>query len=325
MAKRLVRLTSGLFRRLPMADESRRAGPVLVSRTIAMSRRRAAASVRAPSMECEVVCQPNEAICHRHPWTRFIRSNASPEHASKSRCDGECSGLHHSETSGHEHSHTGPRRGAMPWPPRRHSSRASTGLGIDAGRCNDGLRRCVQGRRRIHPRQRAHQPRLAELRAGLRRDALQQAAAGQHRQRQGPGPGVELRPRIQARRRGHAGGGRRRDVCVGLLERGARDRRAHWQAAVDLRPAGRPRPGLSRLLRRRQPRRGDLPGQGLCRRFRRTLDRARCRQRQAAVAAGHGDRPQPFVHHHRGADAGEATLAMFYNWYCDGFVVPGQR
>jgi 50S ribosomal protein L16 3-hydroxylase len=25
------------------------------------------------------------------------------------------------------------------------------------------------------------------------------------------------------------------------------------------------------------------------------------------------------------ADAGEATLAMFYNWYCDGFVVPGQR
>ena len=51
---------------------------------------------------------------------------------------------------------------------------------------------------------------------------------------------------IHARRRGHAAGGRRHHVRHRLLERGARDRRAHRQAALDLRPEGRPREAATR-------------------------------------------------------------------------------
>ena len=83
----------------------------------------------------------------------------------------------------------------------------------------------------------SHRPRL-------RRDALQQARPAQHRQRQGARPGLVVQPRVHAWRRGHAAGGRRRHVRHRVLERGARDRRAHRQEAVDLRPEGRPPKGF---------------------------------------------------------------------------------
>ena len=77
--------------------------------------------------------------------------------------------------------------------------------------------------------------RLAELRPGLRGDALQPAQPDQRGQRQGAGPGVVVRPRIHARRGGDAAGGGRHHVRDRLVERRARRRRAHRQAALDLR------------------------------------------------------------------------------------------
>ena len=58
----------------------------------------------------------------------------------------------------------------------------------------------------------AHDARLAELWARLRRDALQPARPDQRRQRQGPRPRLGVRPRVDARRRGDAAGRRRRHV-----------------------------------------------------------------------------------------------------------------
>ena len=79
--------------------------------------------------------------------------------------------------------------------------------------------------------------------------------------------GVELSARILPRRRGDAGRGRRHHVSDRVMERGARHRRPHRQAAMDLRSQGRPREGLSGLLRRGQSRRRALEGQGLFRRL----------------------------------------------------------
>ena len=156
-----------------------------------------------------------------------------------------------------------------------------------------------QGRRGGDQRERQGHERLALLRPRLRRDALQQAHSGDRRECRQARAGVDLQPRIDARRRIHAPGGRRHHVRDGLVERGARGRCAHRQAAVELRPEGRPPDRLQGLLRRGQPRCGALQGQGLCGRLRRPPDRARCRDRRESLGGRHADRPQALVHDHR--------------------------
>ena len=61
------------------------------------------------------------------------------------------------------------------------------------------------------------------------------------------------------------------------------------------------RSGLQGLLRRGQPRRGALQGQGVRRRLRRPADRARRRHRPDGVGEGHDHRPHALLHHHRRA------------------------
>ena len=68
----------------------------------------------------------------------------------------------------------------------------------------------------------------------------------QRGQRQGPRPRLVVRPRVDPRRRGDAGGRGRHHVRHGLVEHRARDRRAQRQAPVDVRPEGRPVEGLPR-------------------------------------------------------------------------------
>jgi hypothetical protein len=46
---------------------------------------------------------------------------------------------------------------------------------------------------------------------------------------------VAIRDRHRSRPRGHAAGGRRRDVHDGIVERDLRDRCAHRQAALEVR------------------------------------------------------------------------------------------
>ena len=68
---------------------------------------------------------------------------------------------------------------------------------------------------------------------------------------------------VLAGRRGDAGRGRRHHVSDRIMERGARHRRPHRQAALDVRSEGRSHEGLSGLLRRRQSRRRALERQGV--------------------------------------------------------------
>ena len=67
---------------------------------------------------------------------------------------------------------------------------------------------------------------------------------------------------------------------------------AHRQADLDLRSRGAARERLQGLLRRRQPRRGALQGQGLRRRLRRPADRPRRGDRQGGLGEGHHHRPR---------------------------------
>ena len=60
--------------------------------------------------------------------------------------------------------------------------------------------------------------------------------------------GVELSAGVLARRRSDACGGRWHHVPDGLMERGARHRRPHRQADLELRSRRRSREGLQRLL-----------------------------------------------------------------------------
>ena len=91
-----------------------------------------------------------------------------------------------------------------------------------------------------------------------------------------------LQSRILARRRGDARSSSTAScTSVGPLERGPCHRRADRQEDLDLRSGVlTARRGYQGLLRRRQPRRRTLQGQGLRRRLRRTPDRARCRDRR---------------------------------------------
>ena len=93
---------------------------------------------------------------------------------------------------------------------------------------------------------------------------------------------------------------RRRDVRDRLVERHLRDRRAHRQAALEVRPRSASQVRQHRLLRRRQSRRRVLQGQGLRRRARRPAGRARCGDRQGRVADD-DRRSEPAVHDHRRA------------------------
>ena len=71
------------------------------------------------------------------------------------------------------------------------------------------------------------------------------------------------------------------------------------QAAVDLRSRRASRGGLQGLLRRGQPRRGRLPGQGVRRHLRRPPRGPRRRHRAGGVDQGHHHRPLAVVHDHR--------------------------
>ena len=86
-----------------------------------------------------------------------------------------------------------------------------------------------------------------------------------------------------------------------LVERRARHRRPHRQEDLDLRSRSVAREGLPGLLRRGQPRRGALQGQGLRRYLRRPPDRARRGHRQEGLGEGHHHRPLAVLHHHRRA------------------------
>ena len=151
-----------------------------------------------------------------------------------------------------------------------------------------------QGRRQLHPRQRAPRRRdwpsygldYAETR-------FSQARPGQRRQREGPGPGLVLQPRIDARRRGHAAGRRRHHVrharpgasctpstCAparscGATTRRSTSRRASRAAATWSTAASRSTQG--KVYRRR---------------LRRPADRARRGHRPGGLGEGHDRRPQ---------------------------------
>ena len=190
-----------------------------------------------------------------------------------------------------------------PWPPW--SARSPATLGTRQ-RARQGLRRAHRGGDqaggwRIHQGQRGQDARLAELRAGLRGDALQQAEPGQRGQRQGSGPGVVVRPRIDPRRRGDPARGGWDHVRVGLVEHRARHRRPHRQEDLDVRSEGRARSRLQGLLRRGQPGRGAPSGQGVRRGLRRTADRARRCHGPDGVGERHDHRPLAPLHHHRRA------------------------
>ncbi|AOF87114.1 quinohemoethanol dehydrogenase type-1 domain protein [Hydrogenophaga sp. RAC07] len=156
-----------------------------------------------------------------------------------------------------------------------------------------------QGQCRVHEEQRQQDPRLAELRPGLRRDAPFEAQPDQHVECERSGPGVVVQPGIQAGRGVHAAGGRRHHVRHRVVERGARGGRAHGPTHLDLRPAGAARSRLQGLLRRGQPWRGVARRQGLRGRLRRPPDRAGRGHRQGRVGKRHHHRPQVQLHHHR--------------------------
>ena len=142
-------------------------------------------------------------------------------------------------------------------------------------------RRRREGRRRAHRRRRQRARQLAGARPHLRRAALLAARPGQRQNVGQLGLAWHYDTGTRSRPRGDADRRRRRDVPDHRVERwctriDARDRRA----ALEVRPARSPRRGRALgLLRRGQPRRRGLEGQGLRRRARRPADRARRRHR----------------------------------------------
>ena len=135
---------------------------------------------------------------------------------------------------------------------------------------------------------RGAQPGLAVVRPRLLRAAIQPARSDQRQERRPARPGVAVRDRDRPRPRSDAARRRRRDVCDRIVERHLRDRRAHRQAALEVRPGSASQVRQHRLLRRRQSRRRVLQGQGLRRRARRPARGDRCGDRQGGVADDHG-------------------------------------
>ena len=115
------------------------------------------------------------------------------------------------------------------------------------------------------------------------------------RQRQEPRARLVVQPRVHPRRRGDAAGRGRDHVRHRVVEHRACDRRPDRQAPVGLRPEGAGRDGLQGLLRRRQPRRRALQGQGLRRRLRRPAGGARRGHRQRLGEDTIIDRPAPYT------------------------------
>ncbi len=144
----------------------------------------------------------------------------------------------------------------------------------------------------------AAQPGLAVVRPRLLRAALQPAHRDQRQQRREARARVAVRDRNRTRARGDAARDRRRDVCDRIVERDLRDRRAHRQAALEVRPGSASQVRQHRLLRCRQSRRRILQRQGLRRRARRAARRAGRQHRQGGVADDHG-RSEAAVHDHR--------------------------
>ena len=148
----------------------------------------------------------------------------------------------------------------------------------------------------------AKTPRLAELRPRLRRDALQQARPDQRRQREGArawsGPTTWSRRAASRRRRWWSTASCTSPASWSVVHAiDVRTGKRIWTYDPKVDRAKR----LQGLLRRGQPRRGALPGQGLRRRLRRPPDRARRGHRPAGVGEGHDRRPQARLHHHRRA------------------------
>ena len=108
---------------------------------------------------------------------------------------------------------------------------------------------------------RGAQPGLAVVRPRLLRAALQPARSDQRQERRPARARVAVRDGDRPRPRGHAARRRRRDVHDRIVERHLRDRRAHRQAAVEVRPRSASQVRQHRLLRRRQSRRRVLQGQ----------------------------------------------------------------
>ena len=109
------------------------------------------------------------------------------------------------------------------------------------------MRRCELGR--------GAQPGLAVVRPRLLRAAIQPARSDQRRATWRSSASRGSSKRRPARPRSDAARGRRRDVCDRIVERHLRDRRAHRQAALEVRPRGASQVRQHRLLRRRQSRR----------------------------------------------------------------------
>ena len=143
---------------------------------------------------------------------------------------------------------------------------------------------------------------LDEPGAHLFRAALQPPGTDQRRQCEGTGPGLELRAVDQSRRRDHPDRGRRCDVCDQLLEPSLRPERQDRRTAVEIRSAGAARGRSQRLLRRGQPRRRGLAGQGLCGDPRRAPGGAGRQDRQAGLERGHGGPVQTLHDHHGSPD-----------------------
>jgi len=180
------------------------------------------------------------------------------------------------ETDNAAHS---PRGGLGPVPCPAGGSRAA-----DTGR---NSRRHRGGRQRRHHRQRRRHRGLAELRARLRRDPPLEARPHRHRQRRRAGPRVVLQPQLPPGGGGHADRRRRGDVRHRVVVHRPRARRGERREAVGLRPRGARRIRQEGVLRRGQPRRRALRGQGLRRRLRRLPARHRRRHRRAALEGRH--------------------------------------
>ena len=162
------------------------------------------------------------------------------------------------------------------------------------------------GRWRANHRRRQGASELAEPRTDVWGAALQPAGEDHDGQRGPARSRVVARHREpnRARRGGHADRGRRRDVHDGRLEPRARPRRQDRQAPVGVRSANLRSVRRQGMLRRGQPRRRRLGGQGLRRRLRWPADRARCEDGQEGVGDAHR-RPVAGLHHQRRAPSRE--------------------
>ena len=147
---------------------------------------------------------------------------------------------------------------------------------------------------------RGAQPGLAVLRPRLLRAAIQPARSDQRQERRAARARVAVRDGDQSRPRGDAARRRRRDVCDRIVERHLRDRRAHRQAAVEVRPRSASQVRQHRLLRRRQSRRRVLQGPVYVGVLDGRLVAHRCGERQGGVADDDG-RSEAAVHDHRRA------------------------